>query len=331
MVNKILIVGYGSAGKRYHKIIKKNFSSIELKIFSLNKINKGNIFLKKNSEIKSFNPDLTIICNPATKRIKIIKFLIDLKSHILIEKPLASNLNEAKKILSYTKKTGLIIKVGYNLRFLNSLKTLNHFVKSKKLGKIYFVDIFAGQNLLQWRNNSNYKHTVSAKKKLGGGVLLELSHEIDYASWIFGKFNKIFCTAVKASSLKINVEDVAKILLFTRKKYSINISIDFCRKDQIRKCYIAAENGSLIWDGLKNKLVFFNLLKRKWVNIFFKKNNINNTYFLQLKEMIRLCSTKKRFKSNLANLSNACSVLKLIDCARNSSRSLKVINIKKKI
>jgi predicted dehydrogenase len=196
------------------------------------------------------------------------------------------------------------------------------------LGKIYFADIFAGQNLMQWRKNSNYKHTVSAQKNLGGGVLLELSHEIDYANWIFGDFNKIFCKVFKASNLKINVEDTAKILLFSKNKYIISINIDFCRSDKIRKCYVVGKNGSLIWDGLKNKLIFFNLVKRKWVNISFNINDISDTYFLQLKEMIRLCDSNKKVESNLASLPNACQTIKLIDSARVSSKFLRAVNIK---
>jgi predicted dehydrogenase len=327
MINRILIVGYGSAGKRYHKIIRKNFPLTILRIFSSNNQKKSKIFLKKKKEIKKFSPQLSIICTPASKRAKIIKFLIELKSHLLIEKPLASNFKEVQKVQSYAKKSRLIIKVGYNLRFLNSLKTLNYLVKSKKIGKIYFVDIFAGKNLTQWRKNSNYKHTVSAQKNLGGGVLLELSHEIDYVNWIFGKFDKIFCKAFKASNLKINVEDTAKILLFAKNKHTVNISIDFCRNDEIRKCYVAAEKGSLIWDGLKNNLNFFNIKKKKWIKFFFKKNTINDTYFLQLKEMIRLCNSKKRFRSNLVDLFSSSNTVRLIDLARNSSRFLKVKNI----
>ena len=328
MMNRILIVGYGSAGKRYHKIIDKNFSLIQLKVFSFSKKNKDKIFLKKKEEIKNFKPQLAIICLPASKRIKIIKFLMELKTHLLIEKPLASNFSEAKKILGYKKKSRSIVKVGYNLRFLNSLKALNHFIKSKKLGKIYFIDIFAGKNLTQWRKNLNYKHTVSAQKNLGGGVLLELSHEIDYANWIFGDFNKIFCKASKVSNLEIDVEDTAKMLLFSKNKYTININIDFCRSDEIRKCYVVGKNGSLIWDGLKNKLIFFSRLKKKWVNIFFKINNINDTYLLQLKEMIRLCNSNKNSAGNLVNLSNACKTVKIIESARNSSKFLKVVDIK---
>lgn len=327
-VKNILIVGYGSAGKRYHRIIKKYFFLNKLKIFSLNKKNKKKIFIKKLSEIKNFNPQLAIICTPATKRIKIIKFLIDLKTNLLIEKPLAFNYVEAKKISKYINKSKLIVKVGYNLRFLNSLKTLNSLIKSKILGKIYFVDIFAGQNLLNWRKKKDYKNTVSAQKKLGGGVLLELSHEIDYVNWIFGYFDRIFCKNSKISDLKIDVEDNAKILLFSKNKYTINVNLDFCRQDPIRICHVVGKNGSLIWNGVKNKLLYFSNKKKNWKNIRFKKNNIQNSYLQQLKEIIKLCNSRKNINNDLADINSALKTMKLIDSARNSSNFLKVIRIK---
>lgn len=328
MLNRVLIVGYGSAGKRYHKIITKHFSSIKLKIFSINKKNKGNIFLKKNSNIKNFKPQLSIICTPSTKRKKIIKFLIKLKSNLLIEKPLSSNFKIAQKIFSDVNKNKLIIRVGYNLRFLNSLKALNRFIKSKKLGKIYFVDIFAGQNLLEWRKKVDYKKTVSAQKKLGGGVLLELSHEIDYVKWIFGGFNSLFCKKSKISNLKIDVEDNAKIILFSKNKYTVNINLDFCRSDSVRLCQVVGKNGSLIWDGLRNKLLYLQKNKKKWVNVKFIKNDIENSYLKQLKKMIKLCNINKNINSDLADINSAMQTLKLVEAANKSSNSSKVINIK---
>ena len=324
---KILIFGYGSSGKRYHKIIKKNFPLIELKIFSLNKKNKNKVFIKKYSEIKSFMPKLTIVCSPSSKRKDIIRFLIKLKSNLLIEKPIAANCKDAKKILLLIKKNKIITKIGYNLRFLNSLKILNTLVKSKKLGKIYFVNICAGQNITEWRKNINYTKTVSAKKELGGGVLLELSHEIDYAKWIFGNFNKIFCKVSKVSNLKVNVEDNAKILLFSKNKFTVSINLDFCRKDKIRKCEVVGAKGTLVWNGLNNQLIYYNPTKKKWSKISLKKNDIKSTYFLQLKEMFTLCTSKKKIDVNLVDYIDAYKTIKLIDGARKSSKNLKVINV----
>jgi predicted dehydrogenase len=328
MIRKILIVGYGSSGRRYFNIIKKIFPSIDLKIFSLSNLNKNQLFLKNFSEIKIFRPDLSIICNPASIRVKIIKFLTNLNSHLLIEKPLASNYEDVKKIIKIVKKKKLVVKIGYNLRFLNSLKFLKKIIRSNKIGKIYTVNIIAGQSLLKWRKNINYKNSVSAQKKLGGGVLLELSHEIDYCNWIFGSFNRLFCRNSKISDLKVDVEDNAQILIFSKNKYPVSINLDFFRKDKSRICHVVGKNGSLIWDGVKNKLIYFSSNKKKWINIKFKKNDMKSTYTLMLKEMIKLCSSKNNFKSNLADVSHAGKVVRLIDFALYSSKYLKVVKIK---
>lgn len=328
MIRKILIVGYGSSGRRYFNIIKKIFPSIDLKIFSLSNLNKNQLFLKNFSEIKIFRPDLSIICNPASIRVKIIKFLTNLNSHLLIEKPLASNYEDVKKIIKIVKKKNLVVKIGYNLRFLNSLKFLKQIIRSNKIGKIYTVNIIAGQSLLKWRKNINYKNSVSAQKKLGGGVLLELSHEIDYCNWIFGSFNRLFCRNSKISDLKVDVEDNAQILIFSKNKYPVSINLDFFRKDKSRICHVVGKNGSLIWDGVKNKLIYFSSNKKKWINIKFKKNDMKSTYTLMLKEMIKLCSSKNNFKSNLADVSHAGKVVRLIDFALYSSKYLKVVKIK---
>ena len=51
-------------------------------------------------------------------------------------------------------------------------------------------------------------------------MLLELSHEIDYATWLFGYPNKVFSVTKKISNFKTDVEDVASIIFEYPKNYS---------------------------------------------------------------------------------------------------------------
>ena len=71
--------------------------------------------------------------------------------------------------------------VGYNLRFHPVLIYLKQFLIRKK---IFSINVISHSYLPNWRK-INYRHSISANKKLGGGVLLELSHELDYLKWIF--------------------------------------------------------------------------------------------------------------------------------------------------
>ena len=76
---------------------------------------------------------------------------------------------------------------AYNLRFLPSLQAYRERIQFGVIGKVLSVRCEIGQYLPSWRPGSDYRQAVSASRALGGGALLELSHEIDYLRWIFGE------------------------------------------------------------------------------------------------------------------------------------------------
>ena len=81
---------------------------------------------------------------------------------------------------------------------------VKNFLKRKiRLKKIWNVNIFCGSYLPNWRSNIDYRKSASAKKHLGGGVLLDLSHELDYVQWLFGKIVIEHCKSKKLSNLNI--------------------------------------------------------------------------------------------------------------------------------
>ena len=80
--------------------------------------------------------------------------------------------------------------------------------------------------LPSWRKNIDYQSSVSAKKSLGGGVLLELSHEIDYLIWLIGKIKILHVVSKKISNLKINTDDYLNLSAKSGKTL-INVSLNF--------------------------------------------------------------------------------------------------------
>jgi len=315
---KVLIVGYGSSGQRYFKILKKNYPFYALKVFSFTKKNKN--FIKQFKEIKKFNPDLTILCNAPSKRVLIFKYLSKLKTKVLIEKPIASNLNDSKKIYRIAIQKKIITAVAYNMRFLSSLILFKK--KLKSIGKINFVRCEVGQYLPNWRKFIKYENSVSSLKKLGGGVINELSHEIDYLQWIFGKLHSVFCDSQKRSQLNINVEDTANILFLLKNKTPINLSLDFCRRDRVRQCYVSGKKTSLKWDGIQNKVYLFDKSISKWKVLEHYKQSTENTVFLQLKKILLM--KKVDYKSIKSALSIA-SIIKKIKISSKTKKFIKII------
>lgn len=326
-MNKILIVGSGSIGNRHLSIAKKLFQSSDIRVLS----RKPNIEFQKSlsanylspNQLDTFKPEISIIANPSSHHVEIATKLALLGSHLLIEKPVSNSvlgLNELQKISLQNK---IKIMVGYNLRFLNSLQLFRELVNSgKKIGKIMSIRCEAGQFLPSWRPEKDYRHSVSANEKLGGGVLLELSHEIDYIQWIFGKIKWVNAHLSKQSSLEIDVEDTAHLIVGFEKSDNNfeligNLSLDFIRHDHTRKCLAIGEGGSLSWDGVQNKITFLKAGNSKWENIDFETTTGDDTIEA---EWLHFLNCIENDSNPLVGLQEGISVLKVISAARQSSR-----------
>jgi predicted dehydrogenase len=122
-----------------------------------------------------------------------------------------------------------------------------------------------GQHLETWRPGSDYRLGVSARRELGGGVLLELSHELDYLRWIFGDIDWVSAWMGRQSTMEINVEDTAHLLLGVSNKHAVenafgpvaSLSLDLLRRDKTRRCVAIGELGSLVWDGITESVKLF--------------------------------------------------------------------------
>ncbi len=177
---KVLLIGYGSIGKR-HAI---NLKDIGIKPYILTKYpdDLDVIFLRDIEEIKDVNIDFCIIATPTAKHLDDLKrcfTLSNIPRKILIEKPLECSYLRGKEIKDIAKKYDINIFIAYNMRFLNVFSVIKKFIKEQK-DTIRIVNVVAGQDLREWRPYKDYTKSYSAHRNQGGGVDLDLSHEIDY-------------------------------------------------------------------------------------------------------------------------------------------------------
>jgi len=217
--------------------------------------------------------------------------------------------------------------IGYVLRFDNVLLKIKELIDQKKFGNVKIVDIKVGQYLPYWRTNKRYQDGVSAKKNLGGGALLELSHEIDYATWIFGYPKNIFGIAKKISDLKINVEDVASII-FEYPKKIIQISLDFLQRTPKMEIKIVCDKATIYADLIKQKLNYFNEKCPGGKKIKITKFKNGNEMYLKQMDFLLKRSFKNyypKFKQNyffdnFSSIESSYKLLKLIDKIRQSNK-----------
>lgn len=289
MQNNVLIIGFGNIAKRHIKNLIKIQKNIFFYILSRKKkinpedINKKNFkHIKKIDDLDFKKIDYSFICTASNEHFKLIKILSKKKTNIFIEKPLMNSTRKIKELSSIVKRSKLKIYVGYNLIFT---KSLNYFKKLNfEKNLIKKVIVKAQYYLPYWRNNIDYKKSVSAIKKMGGGVLLELSHEIHYILWIFGRPLWTSSVIKKKSKLQIDVEDKAYIILGF-KNFNCYIELDFISKKYIRYCKIYLNNDIFFWKFKENSVTRYS--NRKKFYLYQNKFDLNKSYLDQLKFFIQ--------------------------------------------
>ena len=243
----MLIIGYGSIGKRHEEILLSFDSVRQIDIVTKqtlpNKITYKN--LEEISVITKY--DYYIIASETYAHHEQLRYLEDRLSNKLIfcEKPLF----ETDKHLMIVKNK---VYVGYVLRFYPLMKKLKVLIKNEK---VISVNVNCGQYLPTWRPDSDYKNSYSAKKEEGGGVLLDLSHEIDYVQWLFGKIYEIKSYQLKVSDLDIDSDDLTIIIGKTEKETVVNISLDYISKITTRRIFLHTLNDSYELDFINHRLL----------------------------------------------------------------------------
>ena len=266
----ILVVGCGSIGERHirnlidissHNIIAFDTSKERLDVMK----ELFNVETCDNIE-RCFDCDIdaVIICTPPNTHIQVAEQAIAHGAHVFIEKPISDRLDGLDKLIENAANNKKIILVGYCFRFSEGLKMVKSLIDSGKLGKILSVKAEFGQYLPDWRPWQNYKQSYTAKKELGGGIILDGSHEIDYLYWLVGDVREVFCFADKISALEVETEDTAEILLRFLNGAIGEIHLDFTQRAYSRNCKMIGEMGTLIWDFGEQTVRFYSANSKEW-------------------------------------------------------------------
>ena len=266
MIKRILIVGLGSIGKRHLRLARELLPNADIRVLrhktasEVPEFSNGCFF--SIEEAIAFAPQIAVIASPAPFHIPTAQALAEVGVHLLIEKPLSASLNGVMQLLETCQKQGTVLLTGYNLRFLPSLQRFRDLLGESVIGKVLSVRCEIGQYLPSWRPDNDYRQGVSARRELGGGVLLEISHELDYLRWIFGEVEWVKATLSHQSSLEIDVEDTAHLTLgfapaVNGHQLIGSVNLDFIRHDTTRLCTAIGANGSLRWNGLTGEVALY--------------------------------------------------------------------------
>ena len=288
---KVLLIGFGSIGKRHHEVLSQMSQVKNIDLVTKQDID-DKICYKTLNVVENINQyDYFVIASETNKHYEQLKYLDEniLNKIIFCEKPLF----ETSKELTVNNNKAYI---GYVLRFHPLLQKLKDLLKEEK---VLNVNVNCGQYLPTWRADADYRNSYSAKKDEGGGVLLDLSHEVDYIQWLFGNMKEIKSYQLKISDLDIDSDDLTTFIGKTKKGIIVNLSIDYISKITFRNIIVNTISNTYQLDFITNKMI---QKDKQGLEEIYSFANLERNYMFEQMHMSILSNQKNicKYKEGLA-------------------------------
>lgn len=231
--------------------------------------------------------------------------------HLFVEKPLGVDARSCTHFMKTAKKKGQKIDIGCVLRFSDSLNTFRKLLD--KIGFVHTVRIACRSYLPDWRLGSDYRRSYSASAA-EGGVLRDLIHEIDYATWIFGWPESIRADLKNTNQLGIEAEESAELSWKNKNGTSLFVSLDYLSKIPTRTMEAVGEKGSLEWNGIKEAVTLERMGEP--AEIIASQEGVDEKYVKELRSFLEPTTDFE-----MATGIDALRALSLCDAARLSSQN----------
>ena len=299
----VAVVGAGSIGSRHQRILKQLGHKVS--VVSANSPDAD--FRSMSDALGRESFDYVVIASQTSQHVTDLSALINnrFSGRVLIEKPLF------EKLHTLQENNFSFAAVGYNLRFHPVIVWLKDTLP--KLGKLTSANFYVGQYLPTWRPDSDYRKSSSARDISGGGVLRDLSHELDLVQYLFGDWQQLTAVGGKFSDLEIATDDTFSILMTSTKCNAISVQLNYVDRIKQRYITINGNHGTVSIDLISNTAKFSDLDVKFSVNA-------DDTYVAQHLAVISNDS------QNTCSLSEALKVVETIQAIEKSAEKLKWIS-----
>lgn len=292
---KAAIVGLGSIGQRHLRNLRLLDPNVHITLLrhdaSLptpeDAAKLADRIVYRPEDLLAERLDYAVIASPAPFHTETATILAEQGIHLSIEKPISDRLEGVDNLINVCRRKGCVLLVGYVLRYHPVLQTVRETIRDGEIGRVLGIRAEVGQYLPDWRPAADYRKTVSARFELGGGALLELSHEIDYVRWLAGEAASVFARTAHASDLEIDVEDMAEIVIGFETGAVGSIHLDMIQACPARTCRVIGAEGTLDCDLINGKARIYSRRTRQWNDLTLKQTiGRNDIYLTQMQHFL---------------------------------------------
>jgi predicted dehydrogenase len=250
---KYLIAGFGSIGRRHFRNLLA-LGERDILVYHTHQSTLPDDELEGfpiENDLRAalaYEPDAVIISNPTALHLDVAIPAAQCGCHLLIEKPISHSLARLNDLEEAIQQSHCRVLVGYQFRFHPSLKQVKRLVDEGAIGKPISVHAHWGEYLPDWHPWEDYKKGYAARPELGGGVVLTLSHPLDYLRWLLGEIDSLTAFTGRLG-LNLPVEDTAEIALRFSSGALGSIHLDYLQRPASHWLEIIGTLGSLRWDN----------------------------------------------------------------------------------
>ena len=294
---KILIAGYGSIGSRHARILKELGAPVA--VLSSREIEFKPNYRTLSEALRNEDPDYVVVANKTSEHFKFLKELdaSGFKGIVLMEKPVFYEKP------SHQFKNFKGIYVAYNLRFHPLLLRLKELLAGES---VISVQCYVGKYLPQWRPETDYKNSYSARRNSGGGVLRDLSHELDYLNWMFGPYKRLTAAGGHLSDLEIDSDDIYCLMIEFEKCPIATVQMNYLDRVPKREIVVITNKSTFKADLIKGTLEINEKTEKFSVEL-------DSTYRLEHQAVLN-----GNFRS-LCSYEEGMEVLRMIEAAEKAS------------
>jgi len=242
---RALVIGYGSIGRRHDRLLRQ--LGLETAVVSgqqLDILSYSNI----KSALVGWQPDYAVVASPTSRHAYDFAELrrAGFRGTILVEKPVVASTSEI------IEDDAQLTYVGYNLRFLPTVARLKELVCGQQ---VHAASIRNAQFLPEWRPGRDYRTTSSAHRSTGGGVLRDLSHDLDLVDYLFGSITSVFGLVGNFGSLEIETEDTAQLVATSDRCRCISIYLSYLDRQARHHISVATSDDLIECNLLSGELL----------------------------------------------------------------------------
>ena len=236
---KVAVLGLGSAGRRH----AENARALGHEVVGFDPADPGAAASMEEAIAES---DAVVVASPSALHAEQAVAALSAGKPTLVEKPLAATVDDAERVARVAREGGVVCGVAMNLRFHRGILGLRDLLS--ELGELRFARSSFGYDLRLWRPGTDYRSSYSARAALGGGILLDAIHELDYLLWLLGPVESVAAELDRVSDLEIDVEDTALLSLRFASGALGAVDLNFVEPSYRRECLLVGSDAVARWD-----------------------------------------------------------------------------------